>query len=1312
MMSSAGGQQARYDSNGKNVPLWEVQQVSSEDELTSPQKQQSWRIPRINTKSWPISKFSHGSGSVSSSSSSNSSPGLVKSDLWKPVSLKAPALGCLFVVTLGIIAILEYLSHLSSRNNNENDGGLAFADTVDDLSIGVQFVYFYLPTIIAVVYAMAWMWIDLDVKRLEPYFRMAKSTGASADDSILLWYQFQFPGFVPHRAIRRRHWGVFMSGVAILFIGIVLLPLQAAIFSTGSVNLVKPLVLVNTHRLASLAEQEFLIKPTILTSTYGRIWLNQTIPRWTTPDYVLMPFGPLETNSTPSNSETWSGPTTMFYSNLTCTPAEVIPSESNGRNTFKDEKCSAEIQMPSAPPSGNEEFAVLYVQWWTDQLYFLTDNWSRELDQPGCGDENSHRFLAMWAERNKIDGNWTNVVGQFCEPTYHSRSVVATVNASTSSVVDVEYDPNTEADIIGPDLVDIVNFERLIGTGALPNFTQSEFDREPYFNGHHHEVVPFEGFELMDQEGVVFPPSPMTPFGVGQSLANTVPVKNLRDPQLMADAFNRAHRVLFASLVNQVTLPLTEDEKSELSVTSAGTRTNRLEGVRFIRAFSLVVEAALAILAVLILALWLYYRRRPNKLTSDPGSISNVMQLIQSRQKVLDGFSNTDMLSEEHMGSCLQNYRYRLENTYEVGKMQMHLDASLYGNAQKDVPVSPSGPKRQGDLDSRPFEFTYVTAALSLLFILAVIGATTALYTLSVRSNGLRKPSDNEVVIAILTNLIPTALATSIEPFWTLLSRQLCILQPFETLKRRNSKPSQSIELRYTTIPSQLVFWPALKSGHLVLALVCAVALSTNILAVTLSGLFTEKLVPVSIPTTTTMKFEPLFNATPDFTGTNDIGAGNDGLKQTDSWYAVLANVSGEASLPPWTDTNNYYLPFDVSTENHNLDPTVGSAAIESYSAVTRGFGIALECRDPSMNNKNTWVALEVNNTETMAYRSFVQENGTYARCEYRLDAPPSDFDYEGQPNTRRLEWATSRYNTTRCQSQLVVAFARTTVNFSETNVTLSSNASSPAGMQSTVLFCQPKLKTAMYDVKVDSGARVLESRRVGNFTDDLSFLQPGDFSDPSFGNFTDMADVLVSQITIFFNRPKISYPSGRWMTGSLTKTWLASAIGLKRKSFDWFAIDSPPPAVADVIPELTYIYQAHAAVMMSFNKGLFRKANASAPAVPMTIDVREERIFMEPIMVYLSLGLLGIQLIALVIFYSNRPGNFLPRMPLSIASIIGYVANSHALRMVGTRAAKNMRLGYGEFLGPDGKIHVGIEREPLIPKDGEGMPMREKRVR
>jgi hypothetical protein len=124
---------------------------------------------------------------------------------WKPVTLRYPVLSCFIIISLSLAAILEVLSHYSTGNGNENGGGLAFAVGVDSLPATASFFYLYFPTMVAVVYSTVWSWVDLDAKRLEPWFQLSQPNGATAEASLLLHYPTEFLAFVPIRALRLRY---------------------------------------------------------------------------------------------------------------------------------------------------------------------------------------------------------------------------------------------------------------------------------------------------------------------------------------------------------------------------------------------------------------------------------------------------------------------------------------------------------------------------------------------------------------------------------------------------------------------------------------------------------------------------------------------------------------------------------------------------------------------------------------------------------------------------------------------------------------------------------------------------------------------------------------------------------------------------------------------------------------------------------------------------------------------------------------------------------------------------------------------------
>jgi len=119
---------------------------------------------------------------------------------WKPMTQKAYFLVPTILASGVLITVLQVYLERSNR-----DSGILFASEIDSLPLVQTFSYLFLPTIVSLVLSFVWTWIDLDIKRLQPYVQLSRKHGAVGRDSILLHYPFDFVAFVPFAAIRRKY---------------------------------------------------------------------------------------------------------------------------------------------------------------------------------------------------------------------------------------------------------------------------------------------------------------------------------------------------------------------------------------------------------------------------------------------------------------------------------------------------------------------------------------------------------------------------------------------------------------------------------------------------------------------------------------------------------------------------------------------------------------------------------------------------------------------------------------------------------------------------------------------------------------------------------------------------------------------------------------------------------------------------------------------------------------------------------------------------------------------------------------------------
>jgi hypothetical protein len=133
------------------------------------------------------------------SSHVRSLPDQIVTTKWRPWTLHPAVLIATLSFALGVIGTLEYLQRYSDSNH-----GISFAPTRDGFSSTSTFLCLYFPTLIAVFFSTWFSWVDLDIKRLEPWYQLISTTNTKTRCSLLLQYPVEFLAWIPFRAAKRR----------------------------------------------------------------------------------------------------------------------------------------------------------------------------------------------------------------------------------------------------------------------------------------------------------------------------------------------------------------------------------------------------------------------------------------------------------------------------------------------------------------------------------------------------------------------------------------------------------------------------------------------------------------------------------------------------------------------------------------------------------------------------------------------------------------------------------------------------------------------------------------------------------------------------------------------------------------------------------------------------------------------------------------------------------------------------------------------------------------------------------------------------
>jgi hypothetical protein len=548
------------------------------------------------------------------------------------------------------------------------------------------------------------------------------------------------------------------------------------------------------------------------------------------------------------------------------------------------------------------------------------------------------------------------------------------------------------------------------------------------------------------------------------------------------------------------------------------------------------------------------------------------------------------------------------------------------------------------------------------------------------------------VVLSIVENYLPTTFATLLEPAWVILNRLLCLLQPFDELRKGNAKSSSSIDVKYTSLPPQLVILRAIKSSHFLLAAVCVIAVSTNVLAVALSGLIVEQSTTIVLPIMSNQNLAPRFNGTP----IRNDGTNSPSITYFDHFYVEMSNLTDGTTLPPWIDTHHFYLPF-----NTDSPPAFSGSgtplAFQGVRGSTTGFGAQSICSELSPNQaSDNSITFRPDSTGSQIQftTSHILSNGDKITCvgwavaNSATQTTISTNNFTTGPSALEAISAMVAINNTDdggfCSSLVVVGWAR--INTSDT-LQDSTPVNDPVSL---FIGCNAKLVAAQFDVLVDLHGHVLQAQQ----TSEYSFNSTLYFS----GNSSELE--LFREANILMT-PTAPVNGWHWHNDSFTSDWLNSLVGYVENSDDIVNPLAPLPESAKVIDLVQDMYQRLFAILLGLNTHIFADSSDNTK-LSAAFVMTESRLFISQIMFKLAVVILALQLIVAVLYYTHRPKRFLPRMPTSIASIISFVSASRALDDFAPgkdkdRSENHHRYGYGRFIGTDGKTHVGIERQRYV---------------
>ncbi|CAD0090471.1 unnamed protein product, partial [Aureobasidium vineae] len=609
----------------------------------------------------------------------------------------------------------------------------------------------------------------------------------------------------------------------------------------------------------------------------------------------------------------------------------------------------------------------------------------------------------------------------YCEPRYFEQEVNASVVAANGSVISVN--PIGGKNDLPLQMFDINFFETAMSSGldyCGPGMSyasgRADFPENAW---------PDQKTHLINTNlDMTYLPK-MLPFSY--AALKRLNLEDCLDPQTLADSYQAAYRLLFVAKMARVLRP----DFGANATHHEGQRTYHTQALVLVPGFTYAVETLLVFAVLFNLSIIYFSLTRACTLQFDPTTIASHMSAAADHSELIALLGNLDNNSAGALRSALVGSKFSMSSDVKIELQSV--PATDFG---QDV-------NTQQTTHSKGFQSPSSAGVAVLCSWRFSSHAYLCLHICSTKQKSTM-------------NYIPTAISTTLEPVWILLTRQLCVLQPFEELRRGKSTSRKSIALAYTNLPPQLVVFKALRTGHYMLSLLATMTILSNVLSVAFSSLFFEKSANIEIQTTLqpllALPFQSL-NGT-DLPFNNNLEVNWQGGTTKDEFYIAMSNAVASSKLPSWTDPDRFYFPVQLPESTR---------ADLNYTVTTGYFGASLSCEELTQ-----WEAkkMEDNSGAILSGHSLfefniTQPDGSSTNCSISFST--SSPAYISGFNS--LEISTLAAPSDSCKQTLVTGWWR-------------GNASNQTfELTSTKMLCHPKLVTRSAEVTVSSSGHILRSK-------------------------------------------------------------------------------------------------------------------------------------------------------------------------------------------------------------------------------------------
>ena len=491
------------------------------------------------------------------------------------------------------------------------------------------------------------------------------------------------------------------------------------------------------------------------------------------------------------------------------------------------------------------------------------------------------------------------------------------------------------------------------------------------------------------------------------------------------------------------------------------------------------------------------------------------------------------------------------------------------------------------------------------------------------------------------------------------------MLEPWVWLKKGFASSKLSLSIRYGSRPPLVVLISSINRRHYLLAIVSAVAVSTSVLSIAMSGLFSQSFTMIE----SSIALNSIYaeSQLPSYWDLNSLALNT-------AFDLMRTNITENTPMPAWTTDLFSFIPIVI--------PDLKTKSTVSFTATTMGIGTYLECDEYS-------IPADPSGPVEIHWHYSPPQASDQANLSCASEGLPDWTPYETFSLSIMFQ---APINVSSGANDHGLC-ADTTVLIVERWGNVTANLLAHNNMNRSALTCQPRIVSRAFDITFNLQGQIQSYKTHHSTSNTVQSIFQNSINFLAFYHFA------------FGNAARQSMITGDLYTAF---DW----PGLLTARLHW--LQSPQTSLEELPVLLNYSNQTYSHIFSlwfsAYRDEILEKI--SPTPVQGTATFRQAQMVPSHALFIVTFTLLSLYIIVAIMILMFRRHRYAgPRMPKSLGSLIPWIAHSRFLKdFKGTQNLPSdqhdayldrlgKKYGFGWFIGIDGRLRLGLEEEPLLER-------------